>query len=145
MFHFLFFYKREREKVRDETLRNKAASYTPTLSQKASIEVQFFNCFGSDLWYFFPLFFFHCLPLCVKEAEGTFALIKKEPVCCSFSQSKLMGVCTLHLLSAYNVLSNLARMTGLHPYSFSKHILGFLMTTESQDLGLTSHLRDGAF
>ncbi len=30
---------------------------------------------------------------------------------------------------------NLARMPGLHPYSFSKDILGFLMTTESQDLG----------
>ncbi len=30
-------------------------------------------------------------------------------------------------------------------YSFSKDILGFLMTTESQDLGLTSHPKDGAF
>ena len=30
--------------------------------------------------------------------------------------------------------ANLARMPGLHPYSFSKDILGFLMTTESQDL-----------
>ncbi len=41
---------------------------------------------------------------------------------------------------------NLARMPGLHPYSFSKDILGFvLMTTESQDLGLTSHPKDGAF
>ncbi len=36
-------------------------------------------------------------------------------------------------------------MPGLHPYSFSKDILGFLMTTESQDLGLMSHLKDGAF
>ncbi len=26
---------------------------------------------------------------------------------------------------------NLARLLGLHPYSFSKDILGFLMTTES--------------
>ncbi len=41
--------------------------------------------------------------------------------------------------------AKLARMPGLHPYSFSKDILGFLMTTESQDLGLTSHLKDGAF
>ncbi len=40
--------------------------------------------------------------------------------------------------------ANLARMPGLHPYSFSKDILGFLMT-ESQDLGLTSHLKDSAF
>ncbi len=39
----------------------------------------------------------------------------------------------------------LARMPGLHPYSFSKDILGFLMITESQDLGLTSHPKDGAF
>ncbi len=39
----------------------------------------------------------------------------------------------------------LARMPGLHPYSFSKDILGFLKTTESQDLGLTSHPKDGAF
>ncbi len=30
------------------------------------------------------------------------------------------------------------------PYSFSKDILGFWMTTKSQDLGLTSHLKDGA-
>ncbi len=41
--------------------------------------------------------------------------------------------------------ANLARMPGLHPYSFLKDILGFLMTTESQDLGLTSHPKDGAF
>ncbi len=34
---------------------------------------------------------------------------------------------------------------GLHPYSFSKDILGFLMTTESQDFSLTSHTKDGAF
>ncbi len=33
---------------------------------------------------------------------------------------------------------------GLHPYSFSKVILGFLMATESKDLGLTSHLKNGA-
>ncbi len=39
---------------------------------------------------------------------------------------------------------NLARMPGLHPYTFSKDILGFFMTTESQDLGLMSHLKDGA-
>jgi len=39
---------------------------------------------------------------------------------------------------------NLARTPGLHHYSFSKDILGFLMTTESQDLGLTSHLKDSA-
>ncbi len=36
-------------------------------------------------------------------------------------------------------------MPGSHPYSFSKDILGFLMTTESQDLGLTSHPKDVAF
>ncbi len=41
--------------------------------------------------------------------------------------------------------ASLARMPGLHPYSFSKDILGFLMTTESQDLSLTSHPKDGAF
>ncbi len=39
--------------------------------------------------------------------------------------------------------ANLARMLGLHPYSFSKDILGFLMTTESQDLSLTSPSKDG--
>ncbi len=38
--------------------------------------------------------------------------------------------------------ANLARMAGLNPYSFSKDILGFLMTTESQVLGLTSHPKD---
>ncbi len=31
------------------------------------------------------------------------------------------------------------------PLLFSKDILGFLMTTESQVLGLTSHPKDGAF
>ncbi len=36
-------------------------------------------------------------------------------------------------------------MSGLHPYSFSKDILGFLMTTESQDLGLKSYPKYGAF
>ncbi len=40
---------------------------------------------------------------------------------------------------------NLARMPGQHLYSFSNDILGFIMTTESQDLGLTSHTKDGAF
>ncbi len=40
---------------------------------------------------------------------------------------------------------NLARTPGLHLYSFSKDILGFLMTTESQDLGLMSYPKDGAF
>ncbi len=34
---------------------------------------------------------------------------------------------------------------GNTPTLFSKDILGFLMTTESQDLGLTSHPKDGAF
>ncbi len=37
---------------------------------------------------------------------------------------------------------NLARMPGLHLYSFSKDIQGFLITTESQDRGLTSHPKD---
>ncbi len=32
---------------------------------------------------------------------------------------------------------------GVTPLLFSKDILGFLMTTESQDLGLTSHPKDG--
>ncbi len=41
--------------------------------------------------------------------------------------------------------ANLARMPGFTPLLFSKDILGFLMTTESQDLGLTSHPKDGAF
>jgi len=34
---------------------------------------------------------------------------------------------------------------GVTPLLFSKDILGFLTTTESQDLGLTSHPKDGAF
>ncbi len=33
----------------------------------------------------------------------------------------------------------------LTPLLFTKSAMGFLMTTESQDLGLTSHLKDGAF
>ncbi len=39
---------------------------------------------------------------------------------------------------------SLATMPGLHLYSFSNDIMGFLMTTESQDLGLTSHPKYGA-
>ncbi len=39
-------------------------------------------------------------------------------------------------------LSNLARIPGL---LFSKDIMGFLMTTKSQDLGLTFYPKDGAF
>ncbi len=36
--------------------------------------------------------------------------------------------------------ANLARITELHPYSFSKDIEGdFFMTTESHDHGLMSH------
>ncbi len=39
----------------------------------------------------------------------------------------------------------LARMPGLHPYSFSKDILGFLMTTENQDLWFNISSKDGDF
>ncbi len=35
--------------------------------------------------------------------------------------------------------------TGVTSLLFSKDILVFFMTTESQDLGLTSHPKDGAF
>ncbi len=41
--------------------------------------------------------------------------------------------------------ANLARIPGLYPYSFSKYILGFLKTIESQDLSLMSHPKDSAF
>ncbi len=34
--------------------------------------------------------------------------------------------------------------TGVTPYSLQDSAMGFLMTTESQDLGLTSHPKDGA-
>ncbi len=32
--------------------------------------------------------------------------------------------------------------TGITPLLFTRSAMGFLMTTESQDLGLTSHLKD---
>ncbi len=35
--------------------------------------------------------------------------------------------------------------TGVTPQLFTRSAMGFLMTTESQDLGLTSHLKDSAF
>ncbi len=35
--------------------------------------------------------------------------------------------------------------TGVTPLLFTRSAMGFLMTTESQDLGLTSHPKDGAF
>ncbi len=34
--------------------------------------------------------------------------------------------------------------TGVIPLHFTMSVMGFLMTTESQDLGLTSHQKDGA-
>ncbi len=39
---------------------------------------------------------------------------------------------------------NLAR-TSVTPLLFTMSVMGFLMTTESQDVGLTSHPKDGAF
>ncbi len=35
--------------------------------------------------------------------------------------------------------------TGVIPLLFTMSVMGFLMTTESQNLGLTSHPKDGAF
>ncbi len=35
--------------------------------------------------------------------------------------------------------------TGVTPLLFTRRAMGFLMITESQDLGLTSHPKDGAF
>ncbi len=35
--------------------------------------------------------------------------------------------------------------TGVTPLLFTRSAMGFLMTTESQDLGVTSHLKNGAF
>ncbi len=35
--------------------------------------------------------------------------------------------------------------TGVTPLLFTRSVMGVLMTTESQDLGLTSHPKDGAF
>ncbi len=35
--------------------------------------------------------------------------------------------------------------TGVTPLLFTRSALEFLMTTASQDLGLMSHLKDGAF
>ncbi len=35
--------------------------------------------------------------------------------------------------------------TGVTPLFFTRIAMGFLMTTESQDLGLTSHPKDCAF
>ncbi len=34
--------------------------------------------------------------------------------------------------------------TGVTPLLFTRSAMGFLMTTESQDLGLTSHLKDSS-
>ncbi len=38
----------------------------------------------------------------------------------------------------------LGQDTGVPPLLFTRSAMGFLMTTESQDLGLTSHPKDGA-
>ncbi len=37
----------------------------------------------------------------------------------------------------------MARTPGFIPLHFTRSAMGFLMTTESQDLGLTSHPKDG--
>ncbi len=37
------------------------------------------------------------------------------------------------------------RVTGVTPLLFTRSAMGFLMTTESQDLGLTSHPKNSAF
>ncbi len=42
-------------------------------------------------------------------------------------------------------MGKFGQYAGVTPLLFSKNILGFLMTTESQDLGFTSHPKDGAF
>ncbi len=38
----------------------------------------------------------------------------------------------------------LGQDTGVKPLLFTRSAMGFLITTESQDLGLTSHPKDGA-
>ncbi len=35
--------------------------------------------------------------------------------------------------------------TGVTPLHFTRSAMGFLMTTEGQNLGLNSHLKDSAF
>ncbi len=35
--------------------------------------------------------------------------------------------------------------TGVTPLLFTRSAMGFLMTTDCQDLGLTSHLKDDVF
>ncbi len=57
---------------------------------------------------------------------------------------KLMGIIRRPWLTRASG-RNLARTPGLHPYSLRWVSWDFLMTTESQDLGLTSHPKDGAF
>ncbi len=39
----------------------------------------------------------------------------------------------------------LGQDTGVTPLLFTRSAMGFLMTTESQDLGLKSYPKDGAF
>ncbi len=65
--------------------------------------------------------------------RGQWASLARMPRSYLYYQVKLSFiVIPLHVWTFFNFL-------------FSKDILGFLMTTESQDLGLTSHPKDGAF
>ncbi len=51
-------------------------------------------------------------------------------------------VCRSNTIACVNKFITLLPCLRLYPYSFSKDILGFLMTTESQDLGLTFHPKE---
>ncbi len=60
-------------------------------------------------------------------------------------QSDEANQCMGNIRRPWWSMGKFGRDGGVTPLLFSKDILGFLMTTENQDLGLMSHPKDGAF
>ncbi len=58
---------------------------------------------------------------------------------------KWMGIILIRAMIDKGQWREFGQDTGVTPLLFTRSTIGFLMTTESQDLGLTSHPKDGAF
>ncbi len=79
--------------------------------------------------------------------------MRRQPYCTRIPSYRWRGDIMMKSISVWGWLGGhdgqrpmgkFGQDAGVTPLLFSKDIPGFLMTTESQDLGLTSHLKDGA-
>ncbi len=79
----------------------------------------------------------------------------QNPIYMVFGHKYVLAVCEhihptmikIHPIfeSPLNIKKTFGQDTGVTPLLFTRSAMGFLMTTESQDHGLTSHPKDGAF